>query len=135
MSLSDLFVDVSSLPQNGYGLFQVIFMTLVYGAILFVGSNLISDGSELLLLVPSLSGQKITFYFLKFYLSLEFRCCRVNNFTSFGCCSRWCCCNLLRDGARCSVHIICWNWGIGWINNYAFNSSLWPLCDCRPSES
>lgn len=33
---------------------QVIFLMLVYGYILSFASNMISDGSELLLLVPSL---------------------------------------------------------------------------------
>jgi len=36
------------------GFFKVIFLMLVYGYILYNSSNLISDGSELLLLVPSL---------------------------------------------------------------------------------
>ena len=54
--LSSLFVNVSTLPDDGYGFFQLIFLTGVYAYILYLGANLISDGSELLLLVPSLSG-------------------------------------------------------------------------------
>lgn len=54
--LSDLFVDVSSLPDDGYGLFQIFFLTFVYGVVLFIAANLISDGSEFLLLIPSISG-------------------------------------------------------------------------------
>eukprot|EP00177_Eucheuma_denticulatum_P003538 GFKZ01006393.1.p1 GENE.GFKZ01006393.1~~GFKZ01006393.1.p1 ORF type:complete len:588 (-),score=101.65 GFKZ01006393.1:114-1877(-) len=37
-----------------FGLFQVLFLLCVYGGILFRASKLIADGSELLLLVPSL---------------------------------------------------------------------------------
>ena len=54
--MSDLFIDVYSLPDDGYGFFQLIFLTLVYGFILFTAANLISDGSEFLLLIPSISG-------------------------------------------------------------------------------
>jgi len=54
--LSDLFIDVYSLPDDGYGFFQLIFLTLVYGFILFTAANLISDGSEFLLLIPSIAG-------------------------------------------------------------------------------
>lgn len=35
---------------------QVLFLFFAYGFILFKSSNLISEGSELLLLVPSLAG-------------------------------------------------------------------------------
>lgn len=38
----------------GFGFVQVLLLLAVYGSILFVASNLIADGSELLLLVPSL---------------------------------------------------------------------------------
>jgi hypothetical protein len=56
MSISDLFVDVKTLPQDGFGFFQLLFLGGTYAYMLFFGSNLISDGSELLLLVPSLAG-------------------------------------------------------------------------------
>ena len=56
MSISDLFVDVKSLPHNGFGFFQLVFLGGTYAYLLMYGSNLISDGSELLLLVPSLAG-------------------------------------------------------------------------------
>lgn len=39
-----------------FGFVQVLLLLFVYGGILFVASNLIADGSELLLLVPSLRG-------------------------------------------------------------------------------
>ena len=55
-TLGKLFIDPKSLPDDGYGFIQVLFLGGVYGAILFSSSNLISDGSELLLLVPSLAG-------------------------------------------------------------------------------
>ncbi|CAM9905519.1 unnamed protein product, partial [Heterosigma akashiwo] len=56
MGLSDLFIDPDSLPEGGYGFVQLLFLLCVYGYILCVGSGYISDGSELLLLVPSLAG-------------------------------------------------------------------------------
>lgn len=56
MALDDLFINVSTLPQDGYGFFQLIFLFVVYGYILMNASNLISDGSEFLLLVPSYAG-------------------------------------------------------------------------------
>jgi Ca2+/H+ antiporter len=36
--------------------YQLFFLTCVYGYILYIGSGLISDGSELLLLVPAIAG-------------------------------------------------------------------------------
>jgi Ca2+/Na+ antiporter len=56
MGLSDLFIDPSDLPSGGYGFVQLLFLLVTYGYILFSASNLISDGSELLLLIPSLAG-------------------------------------------------------------------------------
>jgi hypothetical protein len=56
MSLDDLFVDPTELPENVYGFIQLLFLLIAYGYILFVASNFISDGSELLLLVPSVAG-------------------------------------------------------------------------------
>lgn len=73
MGLSDLFVNVEEtftcnvttlgttehcLPENGYGFFQLVFLMLCYGYILYFSSNLIADGSELLMLVlnPGLIG-------------------------------------------------------------------------------
>jgi hypothetical protein len=56
MGLSDCFIDVTSLPDGSYGLAQLMFLFFAYGYILMVSSNMISDGSELLLLVPSLAG-------------------------------------------------------------------------------
>eukprot|EP00656_Telonema_subtile_P001705 TRINITY_DN10741_c0_g2_i1.p1 TRINITY_DN10741_c0_g2~~TRINITY_DN10741_c0_g2_i1.p1 ORF type:complete len:516 (-),score=129.36 TRINITY_DN10741_c0_g2_i1:27-1574(-) len=51
-----IYIDVSEFPDNGYGMVQLLFLLVVYGIILFVASNLIGDGAELLLLVPSISG-------------------------------------------------------------------------------
>lgn len=56
MGISDFFISVESLPQNGYGFVQLLFLGAVYSHILMYASHLISDGSELLLLVPSLAG-------------------------------------------------------------------------------
>lgn len=56
MSLEDLFINVSLLPNDVYGFIQLIFLFIVYGYILMNASNLISDGSEFLLLVPAYAG-------------------------------------------------------------------------------
>eukprot|EP00953_Heterococcus_sp_UTEX-ZZ885_P029779 15785-Heterococcus_DN1.PRE.6 len=56
MALDDFFIDPAELPEGIYGAVQLAFLLVVYGYILFTASNLISDGSELLLLVPSLAG-------------------------------------------------------------------------------
>ena len=56
MAFSDLFIDVSTLPPDVYGFIQLLFLGGVYGYMLMYASNLISDGSELLLLVPSMAG-------------------------------------------------------------------------------
>uniref|UniRef100_A0A0G4FE07 EF-hand domain-containing protein n=1 Tax=Chromera velia CCMP2878 TaxID=1169474 RepID=A0A0G4FE07_9ALVE len=53
--LGKLFIDPASL-EGDYAFVQVLFLGAVYGYILFYASNLISSGSELLLLVPSLAG-------------------------------------------------------------------------------
>eukprot|EP01006_Ploeotia_vitrea_P025263 TRINITY_DN58148_c0_g1_i1.p1 TRINITY_DN58148_c0_g1~~TRINITY_DN58148_c0_g1_i1.p1 ORF type:complete len:510 (-),score=50.31 TRINITY_DN58148_c0_g1_i1:58-1587(-) len=55
-TLSLLFVDVTTLPQGGFGFVQLLFLGAVYGMILFSASGMISNGSELLLLIPSLAG-------------------------------------------------------------------------------
>jgi len=56
MSLSDFFIEVKTLPQDGYGFIQLLFLGSVYGYLLMWASNMISDGSELLLLVPAWAG-------------------------------------------------------------------------------
>ena len=55
-TLGRFFIDLETVPQDSFGFIQVLFLGGVYGFILFKSSNLISDGSELLLLVPSLAG-------------------------------------------------------------------------------
>lgn len=44
------------LAAGGYGVFQLLFLMACYGYILVNGANLIGDGAELLLLVPSMEG-------------------------------------------------------------------------------
>ena len=56
MGLSDFFIDVALLPDDGYGFFQLLTLGCIYAYLLFYASNMISDGSELLLLVPSVAG-------------------------------------------------------------------------------
>jgi Ca2+/Na+ antiporter len=50
------FIDVSALPDDGHGFFQLLTLGCVYGYGLMWAAKLISDGSELLLLVPSVAG-------------------------------------------------------------------------------
>eukprot|EP00947_MAST-08B_sp_MAST-8B-sp1_P001719 g1719.t1 len=57
--LGCLFVDVTChdvVPLDFGGDVQLLFLMGVYAYILFMASNLISDGSELLLLIPSIAG-------------------------------------------------------------------------------
>ncbi len=56
MAISDFFIDVNSLPNDGYGFIQLMFLFVSYGYVLMFASNMISDGSELLLLVPAYAG-------------------------------------------------------------------------------
>eukprot|EP00755_Sulcionema_specki_P013464 Sspe_Gene.54020::Locus_29838_Transcript_1_1_Confidence_1.000_Length_1849::g.54020::m.54020 len=51
-TLGKLFVDPVTLPQDGFGLVQLVFLGGVYGYVLFNASNMISEGSELLLFTP-----------------------------------------------------------------------------------
>ncbi|EGD77605.1 hypothetical protein PTSG_08701 [Salpingoeca rosetta] len=46
--------DPLNCSESGYGFVQVLFLMFAYAYVLFYASNLISDGSELLLLVPSM---------------------------------------------------------------------------------
>ena len=50
--LARLFPDVNELPQDFFGFVQLVWLFIFYAIILYQGSNLISDGSELLLLIP-----------------------------------------------------------------------------------
>ena len=56
--IAPLFVDTSELVDNGFGTFQILFLILVYGYILYLSAKLIADGSELLSVVldPGLVG-------------------------------------------------------------------------------
>lgn len=51
-----VFIDAADLPEGFDGSCQLFFLLVAYGFILFQASNMISDGSELLLLVPSVAG-------------------------------------------------------------------------------
>jgi len=53
--MGGLFIDSASLPNTVFGFLQLLFLLVVYAYILSKASNLISDGSELLLLVPALA--------------------------------------------------------------------------------
>jgi len=57
MSLLDkIFIDPEQFVGTSGGWIKILFLMAVYGFILFKASNLISDGSELLLLIPSVAG-------------------------------------------------------------------------------
>lgn len=51
-----IFIEPKSLPDSADGFIQLLFLLVVYGYILKNASHMISEGSELLLLVPSLAG-------------------------------------------------------------------------------
>eukprot|EP00301_Raphidiophrys_heterophryoidea_P001233 c10599_g1_i4.p1 GENE.c10599_g1_i4~~c10599_g1_i4.p1 ORF type:complete len:612 (+),score=142.16 c10599_g1_i4:74-1837(+) len=51
-----IFIEATSLPDDGYGFCQMIFLLVAYGYILYTGSKSVSDGAELLLLVPKYAG-------------------------------------------------------------------------------
>ncbi len=50
-----IFIDPSELPEGGTGFCQLLYLAFTYGYVLFKSASLIGDGSELLLLVPTLS--------------------------------------------------------------------------------
>uniref|UniRef100_A0A7S1L8V1 EF-hand domain-containing protein n=1 Tax=Neobodo designis TaxID=312471 RepID=A0A7S1L8V1_NEODS len=54
--LEKIFIDVAALPNDGYGFCQLAFLGVAYAYVLMQGANLIKDGSEMLLLIPSWSG-------------------------------------------------------------------------------
>ena len=53
---SGWFIDVTALPDDAHGFFQVLMLGMMYGYGLTYAATLISDGSELLLLIPSIAG-------------------------------------------------------------------------------
>ena len=54
--LDKILIDPATLVDEEGAVFKILFLMAVYGFILFKASNLISDGSELLLLIPSVAG-------------------------------------------------------------------------------
>ncbi len=50
-----IFIEPSDLPGGIFGFFQLLYLLITYGFVLFKGAGLISGGSELLLLVPAFS--------------------------------------------------------------------------------
>lgn len=54
--IGDLFISVETLPANGFGFVQLLFLGAAYAYVLMFGSTLIKDGSELLLLLPAWAG-------------------------------------------------------------------------------
>ena len=54
--IGDLFVEVGDLPEGLSGSIQLLFLGSVYFMVLMYAADMISEGSELLLLVPSLAG-------------------------------------------------------------------------------
>jgi len=54
--LDKILIDPATLVNEEGAVCKILFLMAVYGFILFKASNLISDGSELLLLIPSVAG-------------------------------------------------------------------------------
>jgi len=54
--LDKILINPENFVDTEGGIFKILFMLAVYGFILFKASNLISDGSELLLLIPQVAG-------------------------------------------------------------------------------
>ena len=50
-ALGRIFIDVGELPAGAAGFIQLLWLFIFYAIVLFQGSNMISDGSELLLLL------------------------------------------------------------------------------------
>merc|ERR1740117_1020507 len=61
-TLGKLFVDVTpmdkggGIPDDGYGMVQLLFLGCIYGYVLYVGSGYIGDGAEELELIDSIKG-------------------------------------------------------------------------------
>merc|ERR1712166_595867 len=61
-ALGKLFVDVTpmdkggGIPDDGYGMVQLLFLGCIYGYVLYVGSGYIGDGAEELELIDSIKG-------------------------------------------------------------------------------
>jgi len=55
-ALANLFVDVARLPKDSYGFIQLLYLGGTYAMVLMHSSNMIKDGSELLLLIPKYAG-------------------------------------------------------------------------------
>ena len=51
-----LFIDPAALPAGADGFCQILFLFCVYGYVLAYASDMISNGSDLLLLVPEYAG-------------------------------------------------------------------------------
>lgn len=56
MQIFEFFIDVNCLPHTFPGFVQLLSLGGAYSACLMYAAHLIYDGSELLLLIPSLSG-------------------------------------------------------------------------------
>ena len=54
--LEKIFIDVSTLPHDGYGFIELLYLGATYAFILITASNWIKDGSEMLLLIPKYAG-------------------------------------------------------------------------------
>ena len=54
--LEKIFIDVSTLPQDSYGFIELLYLGATYAFVLITASNMIKDGSEMLLLIPKYAG-------------------------------------------------------------------------------
>lgn len=54
-SWDDLYINVTSIPDTGYGYFQILSLLFIYFALLWFSSYLIVSGTELLIFIPGFS--------------------------------------------------------------------------------
>ena len=54
-SWDNLYLDVSTAPDTGYGYFQLFMLLIIYFSLLWLGSFLIVSGTELLIFLPGMS--------------------------------------------------------------------------------
>lgn len=154
MDIGSYFIDVSSLPDNAQGFVQLLFLGGTYGYILCFASNLISDGSELLLLVPSMAGvigsvvlpvlgavpdgcmvlfsglgpgAQGKYWIIKlltFYLFL----CVAADFISLLNISDWYCCISFYLKSCHAINLCrtieCWHWNFGGIYDHALDDAM-----------
>jgi len=136
---STLFVNPFELPSGAYGTIQLLFLMFVYGYILSTSANMIGDGSELLLLIPSLAGI-VGSIVLPVLGTVYHPPLLVTLFLSSShpklqrCGTRWCYRVVLWIGSRRSEPTRSRSWRVGWLDDYAAHHPLGTLHLHRTSQ-